>query len=171
VATHRSDYRGTQPKLAELAVLHDCVLELQRFTDYAGIFGKIAPPAAMVAQMFDVASKWSTDRRSASDWFNYVATEEGIAWKATRRILNRMKASFGLAAEVDPSLLTTYPSLARLFVIAKESARKANVTKKKGGKKKVAEEAAKAAAQAQASPAAPAPAGHANGAVNGALLN
>ncbi len=164
VPTHRADYRGSQPKLAELAVLPDCVTEIQRFADYIDVFGKTAPPADHVAQAFEASGQWSAQRRLADEWSAFVGTQEGVAWKATRVLLEGLRGPFRLASTRDPSLSSSYPNLTRLFSIAKETAKKAVATKARDAK------AAHAKAAQASAPTSNESAPPAKG-TNGALLN
>jgi hypothetical protein len=162
VPTNKSDYRGFTPRRAELAALPDAVRELRHFDDFDQVFGKTAPPAEHVAQAFDAAAQWSTLRLASEAWDDYARTQEGLAWVDTRALLERMKKPFELASTYDPSLLSKFPSLARLFGVGRAIAHRANATTARKAKKSREEEAeAKAKAKAGASATsvpAPAPA-------------
>jgi hypothetical protein len=46
-------------------------------------------------------------------WFGYVKSQEGMAWKYTLILVDKLKAPFALASQHDPSLVSRYPALAR----------------------------------------------------------
>ncbi len=153
-----ADYRGFRPKRAELAVVPDVVLELQAFSDYASVFGKTAPPAAHVASALEGASKWSTLLAASVAWMDFVKAGEGMAWKDTLTLTDRLKAPFELASANDPALLGQHPALARLLGAAKQIAKKAVATKKRTAAAKGKAPAAGAGGTADAGATAPAPA-------------
>ena len=129
-----ADYRGFRPKRAELAVVPDAVLELQAFGDYGSVFGRTAPPAEHVAGALDGASKWSTLLAASMAWMEFVKAGEGMAWKDTLTLTDRLKAPFALASANDPSMLARYPALARLLTAGQAIAKKAQATKKRTAK-------------------------------------
>jgi hypothetical protein len=82
-----------------------------------------------------------------------VKSLEGMAWKDTLSLIDRLKGPFALAGANDPSLVSKYPSLARLLGVAKAAAKKAVAPKKRN-----AMSAGTGAARgANAQPTAPAP--------------
>jgi hypothetical protein len=86
-----ADYRGFRPKRAELAVVPDAVLELQGFSNYGAVFGMTAPPADHVASALDGASMWSTLLAGSTAWMDYVKAGEGMAWKDTLTLTEKLK--------------------------------------------------------------------------------
>jgi hypothetical protein len=86
---------------------------------------------------------------------DYVKAGEGMAWKDTLTLTDRLKAPFALASANDPTMSARYPALARLLGAAKQIAKKAVSTKKRN---KAAKAAAPAAGAASADNVAPAPA-------------
>ena len=129
-----ADYRGFRPKRAELAVVPDAVLELHGFSNYGAVFGMTAPPADHVAGALDGASMWSTLLAASTAWMDFVKAGEGMAWKDTLTLTDKLKAPFALATANDPSMLSKYPALARLLGAAKQIAKKAQATKKRTAK-------------------------------------
>lgn len=130
LAPRGSAYGGVAPKTAELAVLPDVVRELNRFADYVGVFGKTAPPLALVAQTFDAGAKWSAMRANASAWEQYYRAQEAMAWEDIRKLTVRLQHAFKLATEGDATIGTDNPALARFFGTATIRAQKAAVTRK-----------------------------------------
>jgi len=53
-----AEYRGLLPKGSQLTALPDVIKELRRFTDYAEVFGKTAPPLPWVLQTFHAIASW-----------------------------------------------------------------------------------------------------------------
>jgi hypothetical protein len=147
IPVSRLAYRGTAPVVDELAVMQGSVAEIQRFEDYVGVFGRTAPSAPVVAQAFNAAAQWSNERRVAEAWLDYVMTQEGIAWKGTRSLLDDLKAAFTLAASRDGGLEATNPHLTRLFAVRAEIGKRAAATRARTKK-------AKAASNGSAKPAA-----------------
>jgi hypothetical protein len=131
IATNPNDYRGFRPKKAELAVVTDAVRELHAFSNYGAMFGMTAPPADHVAQALHAAGQWSSLLALSVAWVDYVRSLEGMAWKDTLGLIDRLKAPFDLASRSDPTLVSKYPSLARLLGTAKAIARRAASTKKR----------------------------------------
>ena len=155
-----ADYRGFRPKRAELAVVPDAVLELRGFSNYASVFGMTAPAAQLVASALESASKWSTLLASSTSWMDFVKAGEGMAWKDTLTLTDRLKQPFALASANDPSMIARYPAIARLLGAAQQIAKKATATKKrKAAAKASAHKAAPVAAPAAAPQAQPAPQG------------
>ena len=148
-----ADYRGFRPKRAELAVVPDAVLELRSFSDYAHVFGMTAPRADLVAVALESASKWSALLAGSTSWMDFVKAGEGMAWKDTLTLTDRLKAPFALASANDPSMIARYPAIARLLGAAQQIAKKAVATKKRNAAKAQAP-AAGAVPQAPVAPAA-----------------
>ena len=149
-----ADYRGFRPKRAELAVVPDVVLELRSFSDYGHVFGMTAPRADLVAVALESASKWSALLAGSTSWIDFVKAGEGMAWKDTLTLTDRLKAPFALASANDPSMIVRYPAIARLLGAAQQIAKKAVATKKRKAATKAQAPAAGAAPQAPAAPAA-----------------
>jgi hypothetical protein len=95
---------------------------------------KTAPPVDHVSQALDAAGQWSELLVETQNWMSYVKSLEGMAWKDTLTLIDRLKGPFALAGANDPSLLSKYPALARLLVVAKAAAKKAVATKKRNAK-------------------------------------
>ncbi|HEY2511736.1 MAG TPA: hypothetical protein VGI39_12800, partial [Polyangiaceae bacterium] len=115
VPSNPKDYRGFRPKSSELAVVPDVVIELENFSDYVAVFGKTAPPEANIAQALDASLSWTAMLADSTEWFGYVKSQEGMAWKDTLTLVDKLKGPFALASQHDPSLVSRYPALARLL--------------------------------------------------------
>jgi hypothetical protein len=166
IPTNGTDYIGVLPRKSEIAVLATAVKELQAFTEYGQVFGRLAPPASTVEQVFTAAEQWSTLCNRLDQFSSFCHTQQGLAWKSTRALLVTMKAAFNLAVAADQSIATENPALTALFGAAKTSAklaavhRKANQAAKAEGKppvhgraNKKAAKLAAAIAKANATPA------------------
>ena len=129
VPSNTKDYRGFRPKSSELAVVPDVVLELQRFDDYDSVFGRTAPPVSDVSQALEASAQWTAQLADSSDWIGYVKSQEGMTWKDTLVLVDKLKAPFELAGAHDPTLLSRYPALARLLGAAKVIAKRGAATK------------------------------------------
>ena len=77
---------------------------------------------------------WSTLLSASTSWMDFVKAGEGMAWKDTLTLTDKLKAPFALATANDPSMLSKYPALARLLGAAKQIAKKAQATKKRTAK-------------------------------------
>jgi len=167
------DYRGTQPKKAELSTVAGAIDDLRRFTSYyATTLGSTAPPLTHVIQLFEAGSQWSASRVATANWDVYARAQEGLAWGGIRALMDTLRPAFDLAVTNNSALATQFPSLTSLLtaqkVIARKGAstRRANDAKKAAGelpahgkvgkaRQRAAEKAALAAATAEAaSPAA-----------------
>lgn len=126
-------FRGPKPLKTEQAALLDCLVELARFEDFDQVFGRTAPPAADVAQVFGAASAWTRQRQASDIWARYLATQEGVAWRAARRVLRNIKDSFRLAVEREPGLQLRFPAIAALVDAKAAVARRASATRKRKG--------------------------------------
>ncbi len=138
----KADLRNTRawkPRMVELDAMGDSVAEIAAFDDYAEVFGSLTPAAVHVAQAFDAAHRWSRLRHANEAWAHYLATQEGLAWRRTRPVLARFKASYHLAVQNDPALALRFPALHRLCTFGKVNARKAVATRARA--KKAAEAA------------------------------
>lgn len=135
---NRVDYRALLPKKLELSAMPDVVAELQRFTEYASVFGKTAPPLTYVEQTFDAATKWSAMRVSVATWDLYARSQEGAAWSDVRDIIAALSPAFELATRTDATLARQFPALVRLFDVKKVFAAR-SVSSRKANQKLVAE--------------------------------
>ena len=131
VPSNTKDYRGFRPKSSELAVVPDVVVELGGFSNYQTVFGLTAPPVEDIAQALDASSQWTAVLADSTDWDEHVKSQEGMAWKDTLTLVDRLKAPFALASAHDPTLLSRYPALARLLGAAKVIAKRGAATKKR----------------------------------------
>ena len=131
VPSNPKDYRGFRPKSSELAVVPDVVLELGQFADYEEVFGRTAPPVENVSRALDAVAQWTALLAETSSWMEYVKSQEGMGWKDTLTLVDRLKAPFELASGHDPTLLSRYPALARLLGASKVIAKRAAATRKR----------------------------------------
>jgi hypothetical protein len=131
VPSNPKDYRGFRPKSSELAVVPDVVIELESFSDYVAVFGKTAPPEANIAQALDASLSWTAMLADSTEWFGYVKSQEGMAWKDTLTLVDKLKGPFALASQHDPSLVSRYPALARLLGAATVIAKRALATRQR----------------------------------------
>ncbi len=136
VPTDATAYRGVMPTTAQLAVMPGVVKELLRFTDYLIVFGKTAPPLAIVLQTFSAAMQWSQMRAKTDAWDVFCHAQEGMSWRDVHLLMEKLQPAFELAASADASVTADNPMLARLFGAAKLAARKGVVTKKANAKAK-----------------------------------
>jgi hypothetical protein len=135
---NRVDYRALLPKNLELSTMPEVLAELARFTDYAEVFGKTAPPLAYVQQTFDAATKWSANRVSTEVWDVYARSQEGASWSDVRAIIASLSPAFQLASRTDNTLARQFPALVRLFDVRKVIAARAVATRK-ANKKAIAD--------------------------------
>ena len=136
--TTGANYRGVQPRTAELVALPLAITNLADFTTYATVMGTSAPPLAEVQQTFEVSNAWAAMRNASSAWDAYSRDQEGVAWTAMRALMARLKPAFDLAVKANPSIGTTYAGLASLLGAKTVSAQKSVATKKRN-KQSVAE--------------------------------
>jgi hypothetical protein len=130
-----AEYRGLLPKGSQLTALPDVIKELRRFTDYAEVFGKTAPPLPWVLQTFDAANQWSQMHVKNQTWDEYTRTQEAMAWKDVHFAMQRMQPALELAVKGDATVGTQNPALVRFFGAASVIAQKAVSTKKANQKK------------------------------------
>jgi hypothetical protein len=123
-------YRGVTPKTSHLAALPDVVDELNRSTDFDQIFGKTAPPLKVLKEAFGAAAGWSLQRAQMRAWDLYCRTQEGLAWREARKMMDRMAPAFELATTTDSTVASQYPGFARLFDASKQIAKKGAATRK-----------------------------------------
>jgi len=157
--------RGQLPRKQELELMPAVESEIDRFVDFASVFGKTAPSQAAVEQTLTSAFQWSMLHVQLSAWQKYAQSQEVAAWVNARSVINRLAPAFALAVKTDSSIGVDYPSLGNLFgvrsSIAKRAAavRKANAVETDSGlpaykgeagkrRKKAAAKAALAAQQA-----------------------
>ena len=176
VRSNPKDYRGFRPKDSELAVIPDVIVELAQFDDYESVFGRTAPAVLSVIQALEAASQWTALLSGASDWDAYVRSQEGMAWKDTLTLVDKLKGPFELASAHDPSIAARYPALARLVAAAKVIAKRGVATRKRRASEKAKEHGAQPKPPApQPTPPAPQPApafqSQAAHAVNGLSLS
>ena len=123
-------YTAFMPKALELAALPAALSDLKKCTNFAQLFGATALPYAQVLQAFDVGNQWTTMRGQTAAWDSYCRTQEGIAWKTIRVMMDRLRAAFNLAVQGDATVASTMPGLAELLGAKKAIAQKAAATKK-----------------------------------------
>ena len=148
------DLRGFRPMQSELASVPDALLELSNFANYTGIFGITAPPANQVSQRLTVAAQWTSLFSASTDWYTYVKSQEGMAWKDALELVEKLKAPFQLATASNPALLSQYPALARMLGAQKVVAKRAVSTRVKKQKEDAAAALAAATVQPAATPVA-----------------
>jgi hypothetical protein len=136
--TTGANYRGVQPRTAELVALPLAIANLADFTTYATVMGTSAPPLTEVQQTFEVSNAWAAMRNASSAWDAYSRDQEGVAWTAMRALMARLKPAFDLAVKANPSIGTTYAGLGSLLGARTVIAQKSVATKKKN-KQNVAE--------------------------------
>ena len=135
-----ADYRGTQPKAGELTNIEGAISDLQRFTNFAQIFGSTVPPVDQIIHLFQAGSQWSAMRVATASWDVFAGAQEGLSWGAIHAVMTALRPSFDLAVQVNGGLAVMYPSLASLLaaqqVIARKGAstRAANKAEKAAGK-------------------------------------
>ncbi len=155
VPPNAADYRGFRPKRTELAVVVDAVLELAAFREYSAVFGMTAPPADQLGAALDTSSKWSALLASSMHWADFVRANEGMAWKDTLGLMDRLKMPFSLATLHDPTIAAKFPALARLLGAQKAIAKRSVATRKVNAvakAKKAQEDAVKAASASVPAP-------------------
>lgn len=160
VPVNPADLKGYHPMQSELAVVPDAVTELQNFASYTQVFGMTAPDQNMLGQLLTIAWQWTSLLSSSTNWLTYVKSEEGLAWKDALVELEALKAPFQLAVTRTPTLMSQYPSLARLLGAQKVVAKRAASTRAK--QKKLDAKAVPAPATTAASGTTGAPAASAS---------
>ena len=123
-------YTAFLPKAIELAALPSALDDLKKCTNFPQLFGATALPYAQVVQAFDVGNQWTTMRGQTAAWDAFCRTQEGIAWKTIRVMMDRLRAAFDLAVKGDATVASTMPGLAELLGARKAIAQKASATKK-----------------------------------------
>jgi hypothetical protein len=136
VPTAGTDSRGLLPKKAHMAAIPDALSELDRFTDFTQVFGMTAPPLAYTKQTLSAAGNWSLQRAQLRSWDLYCRTQEGMAWRGARQLIDRMAPAFALATATDSTVAQRYPGFARLFSASKQIAQKGVATRKANAKLK-----------------------------------
>jgi hypothetical protein len=139
-------YMGYRPTSSEVHAARGAIEDLGRFSSYAATLGSTLPAASLVANALSLALTWRALRAPLEALNVYVKLGDAEAWKAALTLVEDMKAHLLRAMEKDGRLALEYPSLALLAGTAKETAKRANVTKKKRAKSK-AEAAQKAAVE------------------------
>jgi len=109
--------------------LGQVVKDLAAFTDYAQVFGSLAPPRDQVITTLDRAQQWSAMRVALARWDRFCAIQEGMSWKSSRLVLKRLRPAFDLAVKADPTLASTQVGLALLLGAMKAIVRKGASTK------------------------------------------
>ncbi len=137
-ATNGAEYRGVLPKTTQLAVLSGVVQELGRFSDYASVLGRTAPPLESILQSFGAANQWSLMRVRTIAWEEYCLQQEGLAWVDIRRLMAKLQPLFELASASDASIGTRFPMMVKLFNAQRVIAKKAVATRK-ANRKAIAE--------------------------------
>jgi hypothetical protein len=84
-----------------------------------------------VTHALEASSQWTAHLAEATAWVGYVKSQERMAWKDTLTLIGDLKGPFALASTQDPSLLSRYPSLARLLDAAKLISKRAAATRKR----------------------------------------
>ena len=132
--------RGVAPHTAELAVMTGAVQDITNFVNYGALLGSATPSQTAVEQTFGLGNQWSAMRSATQDWDDYARVQEGVAWRAMRTLMGRVKPAFELALKGDPTLATTYPSLTAFFAAK-------NLSAQRGASTRAANKKAQAAGQ------------------------
>jgi len=170
------EFRNIVPRAAELTALPQALIELNKFTDYAQVFGGAAPSLAEVLEGFTLGSQWSKMRATTETWDGYCVLQEGYSWKTIRLLIARLGPVFAVAIRANPKLVSRFPGLTALLGAKKAIAQKGASTRRlnkqamaegmppihgvvgKKRQRKAAKEALAAASTASATPAGSAPA-------------
>jgi hypothetical protein len=161
LAPDKREVDGYYPSKMELAAMAGVVDDLNAFTDYSLTLGNKVAPAATLAGWISTALAWRALRNETEQWIAYVLGEDALSWKVALTGLDDLKPLFAFAASKDATLVTKYPSLAKLFGVSKTIAKAVkNAKVRKATKAKKA--AASAASDAAATAAAAAPAASAS---------
>jgi hypothetical protein len=128
------EFRGVPPKTAHMAALPDVLEELDRFDDFAAVFGKTTPPHALTLQVVQAAFAWSGQRARMRAWDAYCRTQEGLAWRDLRAIMNRLGSAYDLAVRTDSTIASRYPGFARLLGASRDISRRGVETRRANAK-------------------------------------
>ena len=137
------DLRGYRPLQSELATVSDAILELKAIPNWSQIFGITADDPT---DRLQVASDWTGIMSQTDDWYSYVKSQEGMAWKDALEVMSTLKTPYQYAATANPALLRQYPALSRLLGAQTVVAKRAASTRKKNAAAAAAAPAAGAAA-------------------------
>jgi hypothetical protein len=124
------EFRSVVPRKAELAAMPQALIDLSKFTDFDRLFAAIGLTQVDVTQCLLMGSLWSSMRVSTSQWDEFSVLQEGYAWRAIRATLLRLEQAFQLAAQANPTLMTTYPGLSALLGAKKAIAQKGASTRR-----------------------------------------
>jgi len=152
---------GVWPTLAGLA--GTIAAEVRASPTFAEDFGSKVDPNAL-AQSLEHAAAWRDEWTRANNWLAYTRIGHNVAWRVSRKQLERFRLAFEHATACDPTIATRYPQLTELYRAQSAAGARASETRKrnKPAKQPVVaapppQEAAPAAPPAQAAPpAAPA---------------
>lgn len=142
--------RGVRPWATLTAVAPKVAEELSASATFGEDFGG-KQSAADLSELLTQSAAWRTQRNAASQWFDYVATEDTAAWKVTMRALERFRRAFEYALSCDPSVAARYPQTAEMFRARSAVAVRGAKTRAE----KRATEKAKAEGKQPAAPSAP----------------
>jgi hypothetical protein len=123
------DYRGKQPKAAELTNIEGAISDMIRFTNFATVLGNTVAPADQIIHLLQAGAAWSGIRVATASWDVYCSAQEGLAWTAIRGVMQTLRPSFDLAVQVNSAVSTMYPSLASLLAAQQVIARKGASTR------------------------------------------
>ena len=101
--------RGQLPRKQELELMPAVESEIDRFVDFASVFGKTAPSQAAVEQTLTSAFQWSMLHVQLSAWQKYAQSQEVAAWVNARSVINRLAPAFALAVKTDSSIGVELP--------------------------------------------------------------
>jgi hypothetical protein len=151
------DYRGSHPKVGQIAALPGAIAELEASSTYATVFGAAAPSANQLAGELAVAGRWTTLRVAAEALLGFLKSYEAITWKTALTDLDKLDALFQVFQAQNPAVVAAFPETAKLLDVPKVIGQRAAAAR-------VRNKAKKALSPAPAAPvAAPAATGTENG--------
>jgi hypothetical protein len=144
-------YRGSFPRVGEIAALPGAIIELTNNTSYETVFGPAAPEASQLVSDFTYASQWTALRVAIEAYLEYVRSNEAITWRSSLIGLEKLNAIFQVVATQNPVLIAGFPELHKLLDVRKVIARSGAASRVRNAKAKAAEAKANAAAAASSS--------------------
>jgi hypothetical protein len=131
-----TEFRGSRPKVTQVAVAAAVASELGTSTDYGARFGPKAPDQAAVAQAVALAQRWRETRNALQTWMLYVQTQDALAWDGALRLMRQLEPLFDAAVTCSPEVAFEYPGVARFYEAKDVVAQRGHATRSRKAKAK-----------------------------------
>jgi len=138
-------YRGSFPRVGQIAAMPGAIIELSNSASYEATFGPTAPSASQLVAEFTVASQWTAMRIRIEAFLVFVRSNEAITWKTSLSDIETLSALYQLFAKQNPTVVAGFPELGKLLEVRSVISKVGAASRARNAKQKAAKAASAAA--------------------------